>query len=198
MGDPLAGPGSREPSLGKPSLRPGGLRSLSRAPRVASSVASVVPTRPAPQGRPAGVAGMHNRPDPAGVLPDAGVLWIEHAVLPRRGRRRHHRHEGDNPMTTAMALPGNTPKTFLVHDFGSSLEGDDRFVVERLRALADGDIRSVPSETPGAKGGASGHDCFRIPGSGTGRRREWHEAPRQALFPCARVPAVPRRAMVAP
>ena len=44
----------------------------------------------------------------------------------------HHRHEGDDPMTTAMALPGNTARTFLVHDFGSGLEGDDRFVVERF------------------------------------------------------------------
>ena len=57
-------------------------------------------------------------------------------------------------MTTAMALPDNTSRTFLVHDFGSGLEGDDRFVVERFRALADGDIRPVPSEAPGAKGGA--------------------------------------------
>ena len=57
-------------------------------------------------------------------------------------------------MTTAIALPGNTPRTFLVHDFGSGLEGDDRFVVERFRALADGDIRPVPSEAPDAKGGA--------------------------------------------
>ena len=57
-------------------------------------------------------------------------------------------------MTTAMALPGNTPRTFLVHDFGSGLDGDDRFVVERFKALADGDIRPVPSEAPGAKGGA--------------------------------------------
>ena len=55
-------------------------------------------------------------------------------------------------MTTAMALPGNTPNTFLVHDFGSGLEGDDRFVVERFRALADGDIRPVRSEVSGAKG----------------------------------------------
>jgi len=57
-------------------------------------------------------------------------------------------------MTTAIALPGNTPRTFLVHDFGSGLEGDDRFVVERFRALADGDIRPVPSGAPNAKGGA--------------------------------------------
>ena len=57
-------------------------------------------------------------------------------------------------MTTAIALPGNTPRTFLVHDFGSGLEGDDRFVVERFKALADGDIRPVPSGAPGAKGGA--------------------------------------------
>ena len=57
-------------------------------------------------------------------------------------------------MTTAMAIPGNTAKTFLVHDFGSGLEGDDRFVVERFKALADGDIRPVQSETTKAKGKA--------------------------------------------
>ena len=54
-------------------------------------------------------------------------------------------------MTTAIALPDNTARTFLVHDFGSGLEGDDRFVVERFRALAVGDIRPVPCEAPNAK-----------------------------------------------
>ena len=63
----------------------------------------------------------------------------------------HHRHEGDDPMTTAMALPGNTPRTFLVHDFGSGLEGDDRAF---SRARGHGDIRPVPSVAPGAKNGA--------------------------------------------
>ena len=57
-------------------------------------------------------------------------------------------------MTTAIAIPGNTVKTFLVHDFGSGLEGDDRFVVERFKALADGNIRPVRPEAPRAKGKA--------------------------------------------
>ena len=55
-------------------------------------------------------------------------------------------------MTAATAIPGNGVSTFLVHDFGSGLEGDDRFVVERFRALACGDIRPVRSETANAKG----------------------------------------------
>ena len=53
-------------------------------------------------------------------------------------------------MNAAIAVPGNTAKTFLVHDFDSGLEGDDRFVVERLKALADGNIRPVRPEAPGA------------------------------------------------
>ena len=55
-------------------------------------------------------------------------------------------------MTTASAMPGNTGATFLIHYFGGGLEGDDRFVVERFRALACGDIRPVEAETANAKG----------------------------------------------
>ena len=55
-------------------------------------------------------------------------------------------------MTTAMAIPGNGVSTFLVHDFGGGLEGDDRFVVERFRALACGDIRPARPEAANAKG----------------------------------------------
>ena len=54
-------------------------------------------------------------------------------------------------MTAAMAMPGNTAETFLVHFFGTGL-ADDRYVVERFRALADGDIRPVHPEATGAKG----------------------------------------------
>ena len=43
-------------------------------------------------------------------------------------------------MTAAMAMPGNTANTFLVHIFGTGL-ADDRYVVQRFKALADGDIR---------------------------------------------------------
>ena len=54
-------------------------------------------------------------------------------------------------MTAAMAIPGNTADTFLVHFFGTGL-ADDRYVVERFRALADGDIRPIRPEATGAKG----------------------------------------------
>ena len=55
-------------------------------------------------------------------------------------------------MTAAMAMPGNTAETFLVHFFGTGL-ADDRYVVERFRARADGDIVPAPAEAPPAKGG---------------------------------------------
>ena len=53
-------------------------------------------------------------------------------------------------MNTAIAVPGNTGDTFLVHFFGNGL-ADERYVVERFRAHADGDIRPWPGEAP-AKG----------------------------------------------
>ena len=56
-------------------------------------------------------------------------------------------------MATAMAMPGNTAATFLIHYFGGGLDGDDRFVVERFRAAADGDIRPVRDGTENAKRG---------------------------------------------
>ena len=55
-------------------------------------------------------------------------------------------------MTAAMAMPGNTASTFLIHYFGGGLDGDDRFVVERFRAHVDGDIRPVEAGTASAKG----------------------------------------------
>ena len=54
-------------------------------------------------------------------------------------------------MTAAMAMPGNTAETFLVHLFGTGL-ADDRYVVERFRARADGDIVPAPAEALAAKG----------------------------------------------
>ena len=48
-------------------------------------------------------------------------------------------------MTTAIAIPGNTATTFLTHFFGGGL-ADDRYVVERFKALADGDIRRCTGE----------------------------------------------------
>ncbi len=46
-------------------------------------------------------------------------------------------------MSAALAIPGNTASTFLTHFFGSGLS-DDRYVVERFRAMVDGDIRRCP------------------------------------------------------
>ncbi len=54
-------------------------------------------------------------------------------------------------MTAAMAMPGNTEDTFLVHFFGTGL-ADEKYVVERFRAMADGDIRPIRPETAGANG----------------------------------------------
>ena len=55
-------------------------------------------------------------------------------------------------MTAAMAMPGNTAETFLIHFFGTGL-ADDRYVVEKFRALACGDIVPAPAEALAAKGG---------------------------------------------
>ena len=41
-------------------------------------------------------------------------------------------------------------QTYLVHVFGQGLEGD-RYVIEKYRSLADGQIRAVEAEQPGAK-----------------------------------------------
>ena len=43
-------------------------------------------------------------------------------------------------------------RTYLVHNFGSGLDGDDRFVVERFKALLNGDIRLIQAEALKAKG----------------------------------------------
>ena len=54
-------------------------------------------------------------------------------------------------MHAAIAMPGNTAATFLVHFFGSGLE-DERYVVERFKAMADGDIRRMPGDEPAKRG----------------------------------------------
>ena len=53
-------------------------------------------------------------------------------------------------MSAATALPGNTAATFFTHFFGPGL-ADDRNVVEKFRALADGSIRRCSDPAP--KGG---------------------------------------------
>ena len=57
-------------------------------------------------------------------------------------------------MTAAMAMPGNTADTFLVHFFGTGLT-DDTYVVEKFKARADGDIHPWPGNEPATakKGG---------------------------------------------
>ena len=55
-------------------------------------------------------------------------------------------------MTTAITLAGNTTSTFPTHFFGSGLE-DDTYVVERFRAMPDGDIRRCTDEPPASKKG---------------------------------------------
>ena len=54
-------------------------------------------------------------------------------------------------MSTAIAMPGNSASTFLVHLFGGGL-ADERYVVERFKAHADGDIRPVRPEAPRSRG----------------------------------------------
>ena len=53
-------------------------------------------------------------------------------------------------MQTAQVLSGNAT-TFLTHIFGHGL-ADDRYVVERFKAMVDGDIRPVQVEAPQGKG----------------------------------------------
>ena len=55
-------------------------------------------------------------------------------------------------MTTAIALPGNAASTFLTHFFGSGL-ADDTYVVERFKAMVDGDIRRCADQPPAARKG---------------------------------------------
>ena len=54
-------------------------------------------------------------------------------------------------MQTIDAIQGGA-RTYLVHTFGNGLEGEDRFVVERFKAMLDGDIRPIGAEAPKAKG----------------------------------------------
>lgn len=54
-------------------------------------------------------------------------------------------------MATALAMPGNTASTWLIHLFGSGL-ADEKYVVESFHAAADGDIRPVRPDVPRARG----------------------------------------------
>ncbi|MDE0150827.1 MAG: hypothetical protein OXM58_20915 [Rhodospirillaceae bacterium] len=53
-------------------------------------------------------------------------------------------------MNAAMALPGNSDRTFLTHLLARGLE-DERYVVERFQAMIDGDIRRMPADEPAKK-----------------------------------------------
>ncbi len=55
-------------------------------------------------------------------------------------------------MSAAFAIPRNTASTFLTHFFGSGLS-DDTYVVERFKAMVDGDIRRCADRQPAAKTG---------------------------------------------
>ena len=50
-----------------------------------------------------------------------------------------HRHDGDGDMTAAIAVPANTASTLLTHFFSSGLS-DDTYIVERFKAMVNGDI----------------------------------------------------------
>ena len=54
-------------------------------------------------------------------------------------------------MQTTPALPGSA-RTWLTHAFGCGLEGDNRFVVERYKAMLNGDLQAIPPEPPEGKG----------------------------------------------
>ena len=53
-------------------------------------------------------------------------------------------------MQIIHSRPGNA-RTFLIHMFGLGLE-DDRYVVERFKAMTNGDIRPLNAEGPAKKG----------------------------------------------
>ena len=53
---------------------------------------------------------------------------------------------------TTIAAPRGDARTFLVHLVGNGLDGDDRFVIEKFKARANGDIVPVRDDQPGPKG----------------------------------------------
>ena len=97
-------------------------------------------------------------------------------------------------MTAAMAMPGNTAETFLVHFFGTGL-ADDRYVVERYRARAEGDIVPAPAEVLAAKGRRKAAGRKTSPGPATSRRactdwraRCWRPSATRSRQACATSP----------
>ena len=53
-------------------------------------------------------------------------------------------------MQTLNAVRGNA-RTFLTHLFGAGLDDEDRYVVERFRSMASGEIRRRPGDQAPAK-----------------------------------------------
>ena len=54
-------------------------------------------------------------------------------------------------MQTVNAVRGNA-RTFLTHFFGADLDDEDRYVVERFRSMASGEIRRRPGDRGPANG----------------------------------------------
>ena len=51
-----------------------------------------------------------------------------------------------------LTTPRADSSTYLIHLFGTGLDADDKFVVERFRSLADGEIVSVDGDGTRGKG----------------------------------------------
>ena len=92
-----------------------------------------------------------------------------------------HRHDGDGTTSTALAIPGSTASTYLTHFFGSGL-ADDTYVVERFRAMVNGDIRRCPDETPTGKkvSRKAKHATATLKAVQTDMERPRFDAPRRA------------------
>ena len=84
-------------------------------------------------------------------------------------------------MTAAMAMPGNTAGTFLVHFFGTGLS-DDRYVIQRFKALADGDIRPWPSEEPATGKGRRRAKRITVPAGGDAQHSAHRGHPMMGLI----------------
>lgn len=50
-----------------------------------------------------------------------------------------------------LTKPRADSSTYLIHLFGTGLDADDRFVVERFRSRADGEIVPVDGDSTGGK-----------------------------------------------
>ena len=76
-------------------------------------------------------------------------------------------------MSTAIAVPGNTADAFLVHFFGGGL-ADERYVVARFKAHADGDIHPLARRGAGEGQGPAGEARHRHAQGGEGDAPRLH------------------------